>query len=115
MQPTDPTVVLDREQLRNITMDDEFLMREIVTALIADTSQQIEKLSGALDRNNADECVRLAHSARGACGNVGATSMWAIFSSIEEDAKKGDLDQCRARMPQIALEFEKLRQEAKTI
>jgi histidine phosphotransfer protein HptB len=115
MQPADPTVVLDREQLRNITMDDEFLMREIVTALIADTARQIEKLNDALGRNAAGECVRLAHSARGACGNVGATAMWAIFSAIEADAKNGDLDPCRARMPQVALEFEKLRQEAKTI
>lgn len=96
-------------------MDDEFLMREIVAALVTDTAQQIEKLTAALSRNAAEECVRLAHSARGACGNVGATAMWALFSAIEADAKNGDLDQCRARMPQVSLEFEKLRLEASNI
>ncbi len=112
MQPADPTAVLDRAQLKNITMDDEFLMREIVSALVADTAQQIEKIKDALGRGASDECARLAHSARGACGNVGASAMWALFSAIEMDAKNGDLAQCHARLGQLDTEFEKLRQEA---
>lgn len=112
MQPTDPSVVLDREQLKNITMDDEFLMREIVGALVADTSRQLENLNSAVHRGAAEECARLAHSARGACGNVGATSLWAVFSKIEAAAKEGDLDHCRTLLRQAGEEFEKLRQEA---
>ena len=115
MQPADPSVVLDREQLKNITMDDEFLMREIVGALITDTAQQIEKLKDALARGAADECARLAHSARGACGNVGASSLWTLFSSIEMDARAGDLARCRARMAEVDGEFDKLRHEANSL
>jgi HPt (histidine-containing phosphotransfer) domain-containing protein len=112
MQPTDPTVVLDREQLKNITMDDEFLMREIVGALVADTARQLDNLKEALGRGAAAECARLAHSARGACGNVGATSLWAVFSEIEAAAKESRLDQCRLLLERAAVEFDKLRQEA---
>jgi hypothetical protein len=37
--------VLDVEQLKNITMDDADLMREILDALISDTSRQLGAFS----------------------------------------------------------------------
>ena len=45
---TETTAVLDREQLRDITMNDEALMREIVGVLVDDTSRQIPLLAAAI-------------------------------------------------------------------
>ena len=44
-----------------MTLDDPELMREIVAALIDDTSRQMALLDVAIPAENSKECVRLAH------------------------------------------------------
>lgn len=101
--------VLDMNQLRNITLEDEDLMKEIVQALVDDASTQIRLLSDAFQRADAIECARLAHSARGACGNVGAVSLATIFSSVERQAKAGNLSRCAPEIQRLPQELELLR------
>jgi HPt (histidine-containing phosphotransfer) domain-containing protein len=48
----DVTEVLDWQQLRDVTSDDDHLMREIVGALIDDTSRQIPLLEAAIRQKN---------------------------------------------------------------
>src|SRR5262245_42795044 len=67
-------MTLDLDQLRNVCLGDEELMRELMSALIEDTSQQIELLRCALDRSDTRECVRVAHYAKCACAKLGAVS-----------------------------------------
>jgi HPt (histidine-containing phosphotransfer) domain-containing protein len=105
-------LVLDICQLRNVTLDDEALMREVVGALLIDVSERIDDLRGAVERADALECARLAHTAQGACGNVGAASMAALFWSIERYARVGDFDLCRAALERLSIELDKLRFEA---
>jgi len=42
------TVVLDREQLREVTLEDEDLMRQLLAALIEDTERQMPLLEKAI-------------------------------------------------------------------
>lgn len=109
-----PTV-LDRHQLRNITMDDEELMHEIVAALVDDTAKQIERLAEAVGSGAVQDSMRLAHSAKGACGNVGAVSLASLFGAIEHDARRGSLVGAIDRVISLRLELEKLRSEAGNI
>src|SRR5579862_2293645 len=109
MQQVSETAVLDLSQLRSITLDDEDLMREVVGALLSNASHQIEELHSAVERADAAACARVAHCARGACGNVGASSLAALFSSVERDARGGDLTQCRSSVSRLTVELEKLR------
>ena len=108
-------IVLDRSQLRNVTLNDETLMREVVGALVNDASEQIEELKIALQRADSRECKRLAHGLMGACGNVGAVSLAALFGAIEHSASAGDLSFCRSSVEKLFVELEKLRQEAGSI
>jgi two-component system sensor histidine kinase BarA len=108
-------VVLDLAQLRNVTLNDETLMREVVDALVLDASQQIEELRQAISQANLPACIRLAHNAYGACGNVGAVSMARLFGSMERHARDGDLDTCRSSIDELIIELEKLRREAESI
>jgi HPt (histidine-containing phosphotransfer) domain-containing protein len=115
MQIDGGSIVLDRSQLRSITMDDEDLMKEVVTALLDDASHQIERLDRAIELADAKECARLAHSAYGACGNVGAASLAALFSAVERKAAAGDVADCKPWIANLANELEKLRSEASTL
>jgi HPt (histidine-containing phosphotransfer) domain-containing protein len=115
MEAGSSLLVLDLSQLRNVTLNDEALMREVVNALVTDASHQIEELHRAVERDDVSACVRVAHSAHGACGNVGAASLAALFDAVEQHARDGDLDTCRTSMKSLQAELEKLRSEASAI
>ena len=107
--------MLDREQLRNVTLEDEDLMREVVATLIDDTARQIAALGRAIGEGNAGEAVRLAHYSKGACANVGARATAALLQHIERTAAGGDLGACRESLACLSAELERLRAEAERI
>ncbi|MGO9261891.1 MAG: Hpt domain-containing protein [Bryobacteraceae bacterium] len=104
--------VLNREQLREVTMDDQDLMREIVSALIDDTSRQIPLLEVAIREGDPVKCARLAHYSKGACANVGAESAADLLRQIEQRAHGGDFQECRVSLAALADEIGRLRSEA---
>lgn len=105
-------VVLDREQLRNVTLDDEELMCEILDALIDDTSQQIVLLESAINEEDPQKTMRLAHYSKGACANVGANAAAHVLRKIEQEAARRDFQECTQSLSNLALEIERLRSEA---
>lgn len=115
MKGSTELLVLDLSQLRNVTLNDETLMREVVSALVSDASQQIEELKRAVERSDAKECRRMAHGLMGACGNVGAAAMATLFCSLENSAAGGDLRLCQSHLDDLSDELEKLRQVASSL
>jgi HPt (histidine-containing phosphotransfer) domain-containing protein len=110
VQVIDSTTVLDREQLRDITLDDAELMREILAALIDDTSRQIGLLDLAIREGDSEKCKRLAHYSKGACANVGANSAAALLKHIEVEAGKGQFPECGRSLAALAHEIDLLRE-----
>jgi HPt (histidine-containing phosphotransfer) domain-containing protein len=108
----DPTTVLDRQQLRDATFDDDDLMHEILCALIDDTSRQIPLLEAAIREKNTRVTKRLAHYSKGACANVGARSAVAALEDIERTAAQSDFDECSASLGKLAQAVDQLRAEA---
>ncbi len=90
-------------------------MREVISALIDDTSRQIAALGSAIREQNAAETARLAHYSKGACANVGAASTAAILQHIERTAARGDFNACVESLDRLAAELDKLRSEAREI
>ncbi len=103
--------VLDRVQLREVTLDDESLMREILAALIDDTSRQMQLLAAAIEEKNTQRCMRLAHYSKGACANVGANAAAEVLRNIESNAAKGEFDECTTSLAALAEEIDRLRAE----
>jgi len=106
-----PSAILDREQLRDITMDDEELMREILATLWEDTSTHIHKLESAVRNSDSESCMRLAHYCKGSCSNVGANAVASVFLNIERQARDSQFQQCTASLSNLAAEMERLRSE----
>jgi HPt (histidine-containing phosphotransfer) domain-containing protein len=105
-------MVLDRAQLRDVTLDDEDLMREILTALIDDTSKQMPFLDSAISAEDSQKCMQLAHYSKGACANVGANAAAAVLKQIERNAASSEFPECRASLINLAVELDRLRVEA---
>ena len=96
---TDTESILDREQLRDVTLDDPDLMKEILEALVEDTSLQLGKLERAVLEADTSRCARLAHYCKGACANVGARRAAAAMLHVERRALAGDSKPVRSRWP----------------
>jgi HPt (histidine-containing phosphotransfer) domain-containing protein len=104
--------VFDLNQLRNICMEDQELMRELVTALIDDASQQIPVLKDAVEQADSNRTARVAHYIEGACANVGAASMAAVLRNIETSAIAGNFSDCRTSLANLSAELQKFSSEA---
>jgi HPt (histidine-containing phosphotransfer) domain-containing protein len=115
VQVLETAVTLDKEQLRDVAMDDTELMREFLTALIDDTARQIPLLEAAVQECDADRCVRLAHYSKGACANVGAASAAALLRCIEQSAAARAFPECSHALAALAVEVTRLREEAKAL
>lgn len=115
MQVTNTTTVLDREQLRDITLDDEELMREILSALIDDTSRQLLLLETAIREEDSQKCMRLAHYSKGACANVGANAAAALLKQMEHQAGQRQFPECVASLAALTDQIDQLRHEVSLV
>jgi HPt (histidine-containing phosphotransfer) domain-containing protein len=107
----DSTLVLDRDQLREVTLEDGDLMRELLSALIDETTRQIKLLGMAIEDQDATRCARLAHYSRGACANLGANRAAALLEAMEEHAAAGSVARCGVQLARLADEVERLKSE----
>jgi HPt (histidine-containing phosphotransfer) domain-containing protein len=112
VQAIDTSVTLDKVQLREVTLDDPELMQEILAALVDDTSQQVQLLEGAIERHDAESCMRLAHYSKGACANVGAVSAAALLKHIETRAAAQEFQECSEALAALAEQVSRLREAA---
>jgi HPt (histidine-containing phosphotransfer) domain-containing protein len=106
---------LDREQLRDVTLNDEELMREILSALVDDTSRQMKLLESAIQEQNATRCMHLAHYSKGACANLGANAAADLFREIEQRAARHDFGECSTALGRLAQEVDSLRVAASSV
>ena len=112
MHVIDESTVLDREQLRDITLDDEDLTREILASLVDDTARQLILLDNAIRERDSQLTMRLAHYSKGACANVGANAMAALLRRMEQEAAEGRFAECALSFQRLTREAGRLRTEA---
>jgi len=96
-------------------MDDSDLMRDILSALLEDTTQQVALLEAAIRNGDVQACVRLAHYSKGACANVGANRAAGVLKSIEFSAAHAEFQKCGESLAALAGEIELLRSESVTL
>jgi HPt (histidine-containing phosphotransfer) domain-containing protein len=109
------TTPLDRAQLRDVTLNDAELMREILAALVDDTTRQLKLLSAAIQEQDATRCMHLAHYSKGACANLGANAAAALFKEIEQRAASHDFGQCTECLARLGGAVDALRSEVQTL
>jgi len=90
-------------------MDDRDLMRDIVAALLEDTSQQVALIENAIRTQDGQSCVRLAHYSKGACANVGANRAAGLFRRLESEAKQSEFARCGESLAALTGELDALR------
>jgi HPt (histidine-containing phosphotransfer) domain-containing protein len=108
----DQAAVLDRQQLRDITLDDDELMREVLAALLDDTTNQLVLMDAAIRDKDTQKTMRLAHYCKGACANVGANRVAAVLKRMEQQAASHSFGDCADSLCNLTQELERLRAES---
>jgi HPt (histidine-containing phosphotransfer) domain-containing protein len=83
----------DRQVLQDQLGDDEEGFQEILALFLKTVPGNIESLAEAVRKKDAPLIRRLAHSLKGASGNVGALKISQTAKHIEQGSKEGDLNQ----------------------
>jgi CheY-like chemotaxis protein/HPt (histidine-containing phosphotransfer) domain-containing protein len=102
-------VVFDRTALLERLMGDEELMRTVQKMFLETMPGQIELLRGCLEAGDTPGAERQAHSIRGAAANVSGETLRAVAFEMEKAAKAGDLAAATARMADLQVAFNRLK------
>ena len=105
----DAPAIWDRPGLRARLMEDDELVGEVVVHFLEDMPQQIEALGRQFEEGDAATAERQAHTIKGASAMVGGDRVRYVAADMERAIRGGDLDGALARMPELRVEFERLR------
>ena len=99
----------DRDAFLRRLLGDEALAGSITEDFIRDVERQMGLLREVLDRRDASETERMAHSIKGAAASVDGDAMRDIASRIEKAGKIGDASAAARLFPELQNAFEELR------
>jgi CheY-like chemotaxis protein len=102
----------DPNALREVMGGSEELLRTTMQMFIEDSSGHIEALRAAIDKKNAEDLRRVAHTIKGLALNFGARSASATALELEMIGKQGktevsmqQLDDLESRLSELAKNF----------
>jgi HPt (histidine-containing phosphotransfer) domain-containing protein len=85
-------------------LEEEF--PELIATFIWDTQQRLALLALAIEAADAGSTRMSAHSLKGSSINIGFAQFAQLCDEIEQTAKIGKLDNCRALLSALLLEAE---------
>lgn len=93
--------LFDLAEFKERVQDDIALLLELLDIFAADYQVKRQSLQEAVDKGDCEELKSVAHSLKGASGNISAKSLRAVFVKLEEAAKSGDLSQAGSLLKQL--------------
>lgn len=103
------SAVWRKDELLNRLLGDEEMTREILEAFLEDIPREMDSLAAAVAVGNTPTVELLAHTIKGAAGNVGSEGLRSAAFEMESAAKKGDLSGTQSLLKSIRQEFEHLK------
>ena len=83
--------VIDLKDFLDRVQDDKDLMLELFDIFMEDYQQKRQELKEAVVKKDYEQIKSLAHSLKGASGNISAKAMRATFVRLEEIGKNNNL------------------------
>ncbi len=97
--------VLDIKDVLERVQDDRELLLELFDIFEEDFQEKRKNLSQHLAMGNFDSIRDLAHSMKGAAGNISAKALYASCSTIEQLAHDRGLDGIKSKMKDLDRQF----------
>jgi two-component system, sensor histidine kinase and response regulator len=99
---------LTRAALLERVEGDQELLTEIINLFVDDAPRLMNAMRGAFEQRDMALLERLAHSMKGAAGNLCASLTAATAMQLEYDAKKGDAESCKSDLAKLEAAVAKL-------
>jgi signal transduction histidine kinase/CheY-like chemotaxis protein len=91
--------------------DDEALARELAGMLLEEAPRWLNDLRGALERGDAAELTRAAHTLKGQADQFGARRAFEVALALEKRGRAGELEGAGPLVGELSVEYERLLQE----
>ncbi len=100
--------VLDLPEFLERVQDDKELLLELFDIYQEDYIEKRTLMEEAVKTNNIEEVKSLAHSLKGASGNISAKCLHKLFFQLEDKGKNNDLTGSDAVLVDVDVEYERL-------
>jgi HPt (histidine-containing phosphotransfer) domain-containing protein len=101
-------LVFDYQGLLARLMSDREFIHVVLESFLQEIPIQIKAMKDYLETGNLKECVRMAHSIKGAAANAGGNALSEVVYALEGAANRGDLKTAREMMTKTCAEFDLL-------
>ena len=106
---------MDRTSMLARFLDDEALLREMVTRLTALVPQDLDAMRTAATAGDVETIHRRAHSLKGALGLFGSGTAFDVVSRLESVSRSGDLEASVRDLETLSGELEQLLAELQAL
>ncbi len=104
--------IIDLKDFMERVQDDKELLVELLDIFQEDFVGKRQALGEAVKANDVNKIKEVAHSLKGASGNISAKEMHANFLKMEQFAKSNDFNQIPGLLQNIDGQFEQIKQFA---
>jgi len=101
--------LFDPSELLEMLEGDKEIMALILNVFVEDTAVQLPALKQALEMRDNAKVRNLAHSLKGATGNIGAKSMQSLAAQIEIAGREAKLTGAEGLIASLSEQFEELK------
>lgn len=97
--------IIDLNEFMERVQDDKDLLLELLDIFLMDFKEKRKSLQVAIADNNCDQIHSIAHSLKGATGNISAKPLRALFFKLEDMGKTNKPTGAKDVLKNIDLEF----------
>ncbi len=97
--------VIDLKEFLERVQDDKDLLKELLDIYREDYLTKRVSLESAIKINNYEEVKSIAHSLKGASGNISAKALRETFMKLEEMGKNKNLTGAEALLPVVDQQY----------
>ena len=97
--------VLDLNEFLERVQDDKELLLELLDIFSDDYQKKRVQLEEAVNKNDSEQIKSVAHSLKGASGNISAKSMRESFMKLEQMGEKRDISQAGGVLKTVDQQF----------
>jgi two-component system sensor histidine kinase/response regulator len=100
--------ILDLPDVMDRVQDDKELLLELFDIYIIDFKEKRKLLEKAIQGNDCEQVVNIAHSLKGASGNISAKSLRTTFYKYENMGKTGNISEAKGGLAIMDKQFDDL-------
>ena len=106
---------INLQRLRDVAMEDNEFMIELVDLFLDDMPEQLDWLRSAIEQAGTNLTAKAAHRIKGAAGNVGADGLSRICGELEQSSRTAETASSQQALEQIEREWGRVRDDLGTL